>query len=244
MFHAFPNVLPGGFIGVDVFFIISGFLISTIIFASLDNESFSFGEFYARRVKRIFPALFLVLTSCFVFGWFNLMAGDFKQLGQHIAAGAGFVSNLVLWRESGYFDSTAATKPLLHLWSLGIEEQFYIVWPLVLWAAWKRNLNVLTLTLVVAAASFSLNVMRVHSDGVGTFYSPQTRFWELLIGSTLAWMKLNRPRAVAILGETLDRAFGRIIFLRPVAGDGEALANVQAFAGAALVALAITFITR
>jgi hypothetical protein len=128
-FHAFPNLVKGGLVGVDIFFVISGFLISTIIFDSLERNSFSFLEFYSRRIRRIFPALLLVLIASFSFGWFTLLADEYKQLGKHIAAGAGFVSNFVFWNESGYFDNTADTKPLLHLWSLGIEEQFYIVWP-------------------------------------------------------------------------------------------------------------------
>ena len=140
-FHSFPSWVRGGFIGVDIFFVISGYLISTIIFENLDKGTFSFTEFYARRIKRIFPALLLVLIACFAFGWFALLADEYKQLGKHIAAGAGFISNFTLWNEAGYFDNSAETKPLLHLWSLGIEEQFYIVWPLLLWFAWKRKFN-------------------------------------------------------------------------------------------------------
>jgi peptidoglycan/LPS O-acetylase OafA/YrhL len=135
LFHAFPEFVPGGFIGVDVFFVISGFLISTIIFKALENNIFSFVDFYSRRIKRIFPALILVLVFCFIFGWFTLLAHEYMQLGKHISSGAGFISNLVLWNEAGYFDNDAITKPLLHLWSLGLEEQFYIVWPLLLWFA-------------------------------------------------------------------------------------------------------------
>lgn len=239
IFHAFPIALPGGFVGVDIFFVISGFLISTIILASLDNNTFSMAEFYARRIKRIFPALFLVLAACFVYGWFNLLASDYTQLGKHVAASAGFVLNLALWHESGYFDSTALTKPLLHLWSLGIEEQFYIVWPLLLWIGWKRNFNLLTLILTVALISFLLNIKHVRLDSVGAFYSPQTRFWELLIGSTVAWIKLNRPRALSKLGRLLDRAFDRIVFAQPVAKEGALLANAQSFAGAALITTAV-----
>jgi peptidoglycan/LPS O-acetylase OafA/YrhL len=153
-FHAFPVRLKGGFIGVDIFFVISGYLISTIIFDNLERDSFSFVEFYSRRIKRIFPALLLVLIACLAFGWFALLADEYKQLGKHIAAGAGFVSNFVFWNESGYFDNAAETKPLLHLWTLGIEEQFYIIWPLLLWAAWKRKFNLLTITLVIAIISF------------------------------------------------------------------------------------------
>ena len=102
-FHAFPNWIRGGFIGVDIFFVISGYLISTIIFESLDKGTFSFSEFYARRITRIFPALLLVLVACLTFGWFVLLADEYKQLGKHTAGGAGFVSNFLLWNEAGYF---------------------------------------------------------------------------------------------------------------------------------------------
>ena len=98
-FHAFPGFFKGGFIGVDIFFVISGYLISTIIFKNLDKGNFSFSEFYSRRIKRIFPALLLVLMTCFILGWFVLLANEFKQLGKHIAAGASFLSNFVLWNE-------------------------------------------------------------------------------------------------------------------------------------------------
>ncbi|MFO1468211.1 MAG: acyltransferase [Steroidobacteraceae bacterium] len=191
-FHSFPNWIRGGFIGVDIFFVISGYLISTIIFENLERGTFSFAEFYARRVRRIFPALWVVLAACFAFGWFVLLPDEYQQLGKHVAAGAGFVSNLVLWNESGYFDNAADTKPLLHLWSLGIEEQYYIVWPLLAWAAWKRKVGFLSMTVVVLMASFILNIREVHEDTVAAFYSPMTRFWELLTGSLLAWFALHR----------------------------------------------------
>lgn len=148
-FHAFPNWVHGGFIGVDIFFVISGYLISTIIIGSLERDSFSFVEFYIRRINRIFPALLLVLIACFSFGWYALLADEYKQLGKHIAGGAGFISNFLFWNESGYFDNAAETKPLLHLWSLGIEEQFYLAWPLLLWLVWKNKLNLLAVSLVV-----------------------------------------------------------------------------------------------
>jgi peptidoglycan/LPS O-acetylase OafA/YrhL len=198
-FHAYPGLVRGGFIGVDIFFVISGYLISTIIFDNLENGNFSFTEFYARRVKRIFPALLLVITVCFIFGWFVLFSDEDKQLGKHIAAGAGFVSNLVLWNESGYFDKSAETKPLLHLWSLGIEEQYYIIWPLLVWFAWKRKLGLLKITFVVLTVSFALNIYGIHKDAVATFYSPQTRFWELMSGSLLAWYVLHRKKNIKTL---------------------------------------------
>src|ERR1700691_3486782 len=131
-FHAFPEIMPGGFVGVDVFFVISGFLISGIIFNQLSRGTFTFRGFYDRRIRRIFPALSLVLTACLIYGWWAALPVDFRQLGEQVAAGAGFVSNILLWRQSDYFDTASELKPLLHLWSLGVEEQYYLIWPLLL----------------------------------------------------------------------------------------------------------------
>ena len=179
IFHAFPKTIKGGFIGVDIFFVISGYLISTIIFENLEKGTFSFFEFYARRIKRIFPALILVLIACFIFGWFSLFPDELQQLGKHIASGAGFVSNFVFWDEAGYFDKSADTKPLLHLWSLGIEEQFYIFWPLLLWLAWKQKFNLLAITIFLTLTSFILNLKGVKHDAVATLFSTNT-----LLGAT------------------------------------------------------------
>lgn len=196
VFHAFPSLMPGGFVGVDVFFVISGFLISSIIFGNLERGSFSFLDFYSRRINRIFPALLLMLAATWIFGWFSLMIDEYSQLGKHIAGGAAFISNFVLLGESGYFDNSADTKVLLHLWSLGIEEQFYLVWPLMVWGAWKLRLNLLALILLVGGTSFALNITEVVSDQVSAFYSPQTRFWELLIGSLLAYVMMTPSKAI------------------------------------------------
>ena len=204
-FHAFPEWIKGGFIGVDVFFVISGYLISTIIYENLDRGTFSFTEFYLRRVKRIFPALLLVLVFCYAFGWFSLLGDEYMQLGKHIAGGAGFVSNLVLWSESGYFDNAADTKPLLHLWSLGVEEQFYIVWPLLLWFSYRVRLDLLSIGILVALLSFGLNLHQVKVDAIADFYSPQTRFWELMLGSILAWVTLYKPNFTAANAPRLER---------------------------------------
>ncbi|MBX4145070.1 acyltransferase, partial [Ralstonia pickettii] len=139
LFHAFPSALPGGFVGVDVFFVISGYLITGILIADLGTDQFSLRRFYARRIRRLFPALVIVLLTTYAMGWFSLYGDEYRELGKHIVASAGFVSNWVSWTEAGYFDQAAQAKPLLHLWSLGVEEQFYIVWPLVLWAAHKAR---------------------------------------------------------------------------------------------------------
>ena len=234
-FHAFPSWVRGGFIGVDVFFVISGYLISTIIFENLDKGTFSFTEFYARRIKRIFPALLLVLIACFAFGWFALLADEYKQLGKHIAAGAGFISNFTLCNEAGYFDNSAETKPLLHLWSLSIEEQFYIVWPLLLWFAWKRKFNLLTITIVVAIASFIFNIKGIKHDMLATFYSPQTRFWELLSGSLLAWVTLYKKDTLANVKLKLDYLLSRIGYSEKQEAAGKTLSNVLSFIGLLLL---------
>lgn len=244
-FHAFPNWLHGGFIGVDIFFVISGYLISTIIMGSLERNSFSFVEFYVRRINRIFPALLLVLVACFAFGWFALLSDEYKQLGKHIAGGAGFISNYLFWGESGYFDNTAETKPLLHLWSLGIEEQFYIVWPLLLWFVWKKKFNLLTVTLLIALISFGLNVAKVSGGHlVDAFYSPQTRFWELLIGSILAYTTLHHQTMFARTKHQLDIWLGKIIYAHAPEANGKTLRNVQSLLGATFFTIGFVLITR
>jgi len=184
-FHAFPRLVPGGFVGVDVFFVISGFLISGLILTSLANGRFSIAEFYARRARRILPALLVVLVAAAVIGAFALLAGEYQQLGKHIAGASAFVSNFVLWGESGYFDNAAQTKPLLHLWSLAVEEQFYLVWPITLVAAWKWRGRVVQVVSAVLVASFLWNLHVAYRDGVAAFYSPATRLWELLLGALL-----------------------------------------------------------
>jgi peptidoglycan/LPS O-acetylase OafA/YrhL len=208
LFHAFPEWVSGGFIGVDIFFVISGFLISTILFENLDRGSFSFIDFYSRRIRRIFPALITILIISLAIGWCILVAREYKQLGKHAFGGASFTSNFVLWIESSYFDNTADTKPLLHLWSLGIEEQFYIVWPMILCTLWKLRAtfqekyavslkySLLLIVFLITLISFILNVDSMRIDAVATFYSPITRFWELLIGGLLAYAALYAPGAL------------------------------------------------
>ncbi len=236
-FHAFPSWIQGGFIGVDIFFVISGFLISSIIFDNLQRERFSFVEFYSRRIKRIFPSLLVVLAASFVFGWFVLLADEFKQLGKHIAGGAAFIENFILWGESGYFDSLAETKPLLHLWTLGIEEQFYIIWPLILWFAWKRRLNLLTISIVVAIISFTLNIIKIHSDPIAAFYSPQTRFWELMAGSILAYIKLYKQNIT-------DDWLGRAIHGKISEANQKSLNNIQSLLGILLIGAGFLIIKK
>lgn len=193
-FHVAPTFITGGFIGVDIFFVISGFLITRIIFESLKLGSFSFIEFYMRRILRIFPALFLVLLTTFLCGWFFLLADEYKQLGLHVAGGSAFISNFILWSESGYFDINTDIKPLMHLWSLGIEEQFYIIYPLLAWLVFKGRFGFFSITVILFAISFYLNINGIKTDGVATFFSPLTRFWELLCGSIIYLMTYRKPQ--------------------------------------------------
>lgn len=222
LFHAFPAWLQGGFIGVDVFFVISGFLITTHIYERLDKHTFSFTDFFSRRIKRIFPALILVMVTSLAFGWFTLLPDEYAQLSKHIASGAGFVTNFVLEEENGYFDNAAETKPMLHLWSLAVEEQFYIVWPLVLWFVFKRRYNVLVVTAIVALLSFYLNLHFVESKPTKVFFWPISRFWELLMGSLLAWGCLYQKNALTTL-------------MKRVGISGSLLANVLSSAGLLLL---------
>jgi peptidoglycan/LPS O-acetylase OafA/YrhL len=194
-FHAFPAAAPGGFAGVDVFFVISGFLISGIILDGLRSGSFTFANFYWRRIRRIFPALVLVLAASLALGWRLLLPDEYRELGRHVAAGAGFVSNFALWREAGYFDPAAELKPLLHLWSLGVEEQYYLVWPLLLFLFRGRPRQMLWMILGFGALSFAVNVWTVSVRPSAAFYLPVTRFWELLAGSALAYVTVYRPAA-------------------------------------------------
>jgi peptidoglycan/LPS O-acetylase OafA/YrhL len=187
LFHAFPNFLPGGFIGVDIFFVISGYLITSILLKDIQAGTYSIKTFYARRVRRIFPALMLVLFVSLVFGWIMLTPDEYQRLGKHTAGGVGFIANFMFLKEVGYFDAAADTKPLLHLWSLGIEEQFYIVWPILLAIVLKRSWSLWWVIVVLGGSSFLLNIGRISLDPSAVFYSPLTRSWELAIGAFVAY---------------------------------------------------------
>lgn len=186
-FHAFPEVLPGGFVGVDIFFVISGYLISSIIIKALGRGEFSFADFYARRVRRIFPALLVVLTACLVAGWGALFPDEYAQLAKHSVAGLGFVANFVFWQEAGYFDTEAELKPLLHLWSLGVEEQFYIVWPALALLMWHIRRRLDGIVFLLAAVSLVSSIALSAQFPVASYFLPWTRGWELLFGAALAW---------------------------------------------------------
>ncbi len=184
-YHALPDRLPGGYVGVDVFFAISGFLIGGLL---LDEVSETGGlrvsVFYRRRIVRILPALLTVLVACLAAGQYWLSTDRLRALGKQGVAAATFVSNLLLWREAGYFDQGALQKPLLHLWSLAIEEQFYLVAPLAIWGLMRTTRHVRLGILVLTALSFLVCLTR--DDPTAAFYGPQSRFWEIGCGVWVA----------------------------------------------------------
>jgi peptidoglycan/LPS O-acetylase OafA/YrhL len=188
LFHTFPKGLRGGFVGVDVFFVISGFLIAGIIDREIQAHRFSILDFYARRARRIFPALMVVLTFVLLIGAVVLLPAEYQQLGLHVAGGVGFIENLILWQEAGYFDGASEEKPLLHLWSLAVEEQFYLVFPWLLAGLhhWGRKVSGVLVMLI--AVSFLAGLDALSSDASGAFFLPQNRVWELLVG---AWIALS-----------------------------------------------------
>src|ERR1700681_3025434 len=198
-FHAFPEAMPGGFIGVDIFFVISGFLITGIIVRELDQQRFSLLGFYNRRIRRIFPALIVVLGATLVLGWLWMLPVAFAQLSADVFASAAFFSNIALLLQSGYFDVESAKKPLLHLWSLGIEEQFYLFWPLMLMLVARLRLSMLVAASVIGIGSFVLNAALIGSNPIATFYLPFTRAWELLAGAVLAcsWNEVSQTFAAS-----------------------------------------------
>lgn len=230
-YHVFPELVPGGFVGVDVFFVISGYLITDIIQSGLDCGAFSLTNFYRSRVRRIFPALLLVLAFCLLVGHQLLLPDEFKRLGAQVLAGAGFASNLLLWGESGYFDTASELKPLLHLWSLGIEEQFYILWPLLLLLVQRAGGWGRAAAGVIAVASMASCLWLSYANPTAAFYSPLSRAWELALGSWLAfpatqrWLSANRPTTGVRVRQT-------------------AIPSWIVFAGALLIGLAIACLNR
>ncbi|MFM8413025.1 MAG: acyltransferase family protein, partial [Alphaproteobacteria bacterium] len=186
LFHAFPGLLPGGFTGVDAFFVISGFLITSIIDDELDRGAFRFPAFWGRRVRRLFPALALVLLAALVAGWVLFSADELERIGREIAAGASFTANLYFAAHSGYFHPNASERPLLHLWSLAIEEQFYLAWPVVVWLLHRLRLPRAPVFAVLVAGSFAWNLSLTRGRPEAAFYSALARFWELGLGGLLA----------------------------------------------------------
>jgi peptidoglycan/LPS O-acetylase OafA/YrhL len=226
LYHAFPRKLPGGFTGVDIFFVISGFLITGLVYADLRRQRFTLRKFYIRRFRRIFPALITVLLAALIYGWFALAPDQYRELGRQAAAGAGFGANILFWHESGYFDVGSIDKPLLHLWSLGVEEQFYLAWPIIMVLAYRVSRRLLAVAFGISVASLVASLLLTHSHASAAFYLPMTRFWELLLGAMLAL--LARVPLVSARGSGQTSGVGK---------------EVLACAGLLLIAAGLIFIT-
>lgn len=201
LFHAFPAVFPGGYIGVDVFFVISGYLITSLIRKEMTNGQFSLVQFYIRRIRRIFPALITVVLTTLGVGYLILFPDEFQQLGLHAAAAFTFLLNFVLMGEAGYFDVQSHYKPLLHLWTLSIEEQFYVFWPLLLLILFKMRLPAIWVISLIVGLSFAANLYFVDHHPDLVFFHTGTRVWELGLGGLLAYLGTDRLRSVFRLGE-------------------------------------------
>ena len=189
LFHAGFEWFSGGFVGVDVFFVISGYLITTILIEDIENKRFSIVNFYERRARRILPALFFVMLVCIPFAWMWMLPGQMKDFSQSLIAVSLFASNILFWKESSYFAEAAEEKPLLHTWSLAVEEQYYVLFPIFLILAWRFGKNrVFWMIVVMAAISLLLSEWGWRNNATANFYLAPTRAWELFAGSIAAFI--------------------------------------------------------
>ena len=254
LFHAIPGSLPGGFLGVDIFFVISGYLISGMILEGIHAGSFTILGFYLRRARRILPALLVMLLGASLLALLVLMPDEMERFAKNVTASALFVPNLVLARETGYFDAATATNPLLHLWSLGVEEQFYLLWPLALMLFARRARPATTVAVIagIIVVSFVAHFVVSRHSATASFYLPFTRFWQLATGALLAALAVMRDRrsggrsggalAVAVRPAWQSNAMslagllligGSIVAMRP-AWEAFVAVSVPATVGAAL----------
>jgi len=209
VFHFYRQLLPGGFAGVDVFFVISGFLMTGIIFRGLGEDNFSILKFYIARANRIIPAIGVLAVVLLVFGWFRLIPVDYDALALHAVSSILFVSNFVYWQEVGYFEAAASEKWLLHSWSLSVEWQFYIVYPLILVLA-KKFLtleNLKRFVVVGTILGFLFSVVATHVSAQAAYFLFPTRAWEMLLGGVAylyPWdLKQARSKQLEWLGIAL-----------------------------------------
>ena len=215
LFHAGFEWFSGGFVGVDVFFVISGYLITTIIISEMAEGKFSIVNFYERRARRILPALFFVMSACLPFAWLWLAPNDLKDFGQSLVAVSTFSSNILFWQQSGYFDTAAELKPLLHTWSLAVEEQYYILFPIFLMLTWRLGIKwVLILLSVVFLLSLGVAQWGAYYKPSATFFLLPTRGWELLVGVFAAfYLKHNTHLKSHFLNQVLSLlGFGMIVY--------------------------------
>lgn len=218
LFHAGLSAFSGGFVGVDVFFVISGFLITTILLSEHEQGKFSIVNFYERRARRILPALFLVMLCCLPFAWYWLLPNDLASFSESLIAVSLFGSNILFWQETGYFDTASELKPLLHTWSLAVEEQYYVLFPVFIMVAWRFGKTVLFGTMAaMLAISFLVAEWASVAKPAAAFFLLPTRGWELLLGACCAMVMAYRPQQ------------------RP----GQTLRDVLAWAGIAAITCAV-----
>lgn len=213
LFHAGFKAFEGGFIGVDVFFVISGYLITTIILSDMNKGNFSIITFYERRARRILPVLFFVMLCCLPFAWFWLMPNHLKDFSQSLTAVSAFSSNILFLRESGYFGTEAELKPLLHTWSLSVEEQYYVLFPLFLMALWKlRKRWIFGSLMVVGAISLVIAQWGAYNKPSATFFLLPTRGWEIAIGALIAFYFLYKKEQSEIISshKIMSEVFGSL----------------------------------
>ncbi len=212
LFHAGLG-FTGGFVGVDIFFVISGYLITKLVYADVDRGKFSLFEFWERRIRRILPALLVVVLATFVAGWLFLLPDDFEMLARSAIAQVSLVSNIFFRKQSGYFAPGADTKPLLHTWSLSVEEQFYVVFPLLLFFAAKRyKSSIPKIIMVLWCVSFAFSIYSTHHHAAKAFFHLQNRAWELLTGSLLAVMATQPIQKKWVFESASCVGIGAIIF--------------------------------
>ncbi len=206
LFHAGFEWLSGGFIGVDIFFVISGYLITTIIITEMADGKFSLVNFYERRARRILPALFFVMAVCLPFAWFWLTPNDLKDFGQSLVAVSTFSSNILFWSESGYFDTVAELKPMLHTWSLAVEEQYYILFPIFIMLTWRMGIKwIIVFLTIFFLISLGVAQWGAYNSPSAAFYLLPTRGWELLIGVFLAfYLQYNKHPKSTSLNQVLS----------------------------------------
>ena len=196
LFHAGFQRFGGGYVGVDIFFVISGYLITSIIINELQTGTFSLVKFYERRARRILPALFLVMLACLPFAWLWMSPTGLQDFSKSLVAVSLFLSNILFWKEAGYFATANELKPLLHTWSLAVEEQYYVLFPLLLMLAWRfiGKRWIISLLFLVALASLVLSEWALTRYTAVSFYLLPTRGWELLIGALAAFYLFSNAK--------------------------------------------------
>lgn len=232
LFHIYPKQFSFGYVGVDIFFVLSGFLITQIISTKMQNKTFSFIEFYRNRIRRIFPAMIIVLLAAFILGYLFLFPSELIELAKHIKSSSLFTQNFMLIKEVGYWDVQSTIKPLLHFWSLSIEEQFYIFWPIAIWLIYRFNLNILTSLFFIFMA---LLILPQFLD-IDPFYNSLSRFWELSLGG-LAFAFLGKHKSINI--SKLSNFIIALFFVAIMIGYGN---NVYSLTKTIFITLATAFL--